>query len=87
MAVNHEGMTLGIARCSERAWSLATPRFTEGVRWIVLAPPIDVSPAQMAEFGALFPEGHAREVQALKGRTIPAHDRHFVGDDGIGSRE
>lgn len=80
-------MTLAIARRSERAWSLATPPFTEGVHWIVLAPPIDVSPAQMAEFGALFPEGNAREVQALNGRSVATHDRHFVRDEGIGNRE
>ena len=67
--------------------SLTTPPFTEGVHWIVLAPPIDVSPAQMAEFGALFPDGNAREVQALNGRTVATHDRHFVRDEGIGNRE
>ena len=67
--------------------SLTTPPFTEGVHWIVLAPPIDVSPAQMAEFGALFPEGNAREVQALNGRIVVTHDRHFARDEGIGNRE
>jgi carbonic anhydrase len=67
--------------------SLTTPPFTEGEHWIVLAPPIDVSPAQMAEFGALFPEGNAREVQALDGRSVGTHDRHFLRDGGIGNRE
>ena len=63
--------------------SLTTPPFTEGVHWIVLAPPIEVSPNQMAEFGALFPEGNAREVQPLNGRTVATHDRHFVRDEGV----
>lgn len=75
------------AKSARYTGSLTTPPFTEGVHWIVLAPPIDVSPAQMAEFGALFPEGNAREVQALNGRTVATRDRHFVRDEGIGNRE
>jgi hypothetical protein len=37
--------------------SLTTPPFTEGVRWVVIAPPIDVSQEQIAAFAALFPKG------------------------------
>ena len=63
--------------------SLTTPPFTEGVHWVVIAPPIEVSQAQIAEFKALFPEGNAREVQALNGRTAATHDRHFERDEGV----
>jgi carbonic anhydrase len=50
--------------------SLTTPDFREGVRWIVLAEPIEMSSEQIAAFTALFPEGNSREVQPLNGRTI-----------------
>jgi carbonic anhydrase len=50
--------------------SLTTPDFKEGVRWVVLAEPIEMSPEQIAAFTALFPEGNSREVQPLNGRTI-----------------
>jgi carbonic anhydrase len=50
--------------------SLTTPDFDEGVRWNVLAKPIEMSPQQIAAFKAIFPEGNSREVQPLNGRTI-----------------
>ena len=50
--------------------SLTTPPFTEGVRWSVLSEPLILSPEQIAEFTVLFPEGDAREVQPLGGRTV-----------------
>jgi hypothetical protein len=39
--------------------------YTEGVRWVVIAPPIDLSKGQTAAFAALFPEGNSRHVQPL----------------------
>jgi carbonic anhydrase len=50
--------------------SLTTPNFDEGVRWVVLAEPIEMSEAQIEAFKQLFPEGNSREVQPLNGRTI-----------------
>lgn len=55
--------------------SLTTPDpstgiFNEGVKWIVLAEPIEMSQAQIDAFKQLFPEGNSREVQPLNGRTI-----------------
>jgi carbonic anhydrase len=54
--------------------SLTTPDaggvFQEGVRWIVLAEPVEMSQQQIDAFARLFPEGNSREVQPLNGRTI-----------------
>jgi carbonic anhydrase len=54
--------------------SLTTPDpsgvFLEGVNWIVLAEPVEMSQAQIDAFKRLFPEGNSREVQPLNGRTI-----------------
>ena len=50
--------------------SLTTPPFNEGVRWVVLAEPIEMSAEQIEAFKQLFPEGNAREVQPLNGRII-----------------
>jgi carbonic anhydrase len=63
--------------------SLTTPPFTEGVHWIVLVPPIELSHSEIAEFGALFPEGNAREVQPLNGRTVFTDDHNFEHDAGL----
>ncbi len=63
--------------------SLTTPPFTEGVRWIVIAPPIDVSRDQIAAFAALFPEGNARAVQPINGRRVATDDSHFERDEGV----
>jgi carbonic anhydrase len=63
--------------------SLTTPPFTEGARWIVIAPPIDVSREQIAAFSALFPEGNARAVQAINGRRVATDDSHFERDEGV----
>lgn len=49
--------------------SLTTPPCTEGVRWIVLAHPIQMSKAQVASFSTLFPDNH-RPLQNVNGREI-----------------
>ncbi len=50
--------------------SLTTPPFSEGVRWIVFAEPLEMSQKQIAKFQALFPNGNAREPQPLNDRAI-----------------
>lgn len=50
--------------------SLTTPPFTEGVRWVVLAEPIEMAAGQIDAFRELFEEGNSREVQPVNGRTI-----------------
>jgi carbonic anhydrase len=50
--------------------SLTTPNFDEGVRWVVLAEPIEMSQAQIDAFKQLFLEGNSREVQPLNGREV-----------------
>lgn len=50
--------------------SLTTPPFSEGVKWVDLAQPMEMSKEQISAFSSLFPNGDAREVQALNGRPI-----------------
>ncbi|HEX8873818.1 MAG TPA: carbonic anhydrase family protein [Nitrosospira sp.] len=50
--------------------SLTTPPFSEGVKWIDLAEPMDMSKSQIEAFSSLFPDGDARPVQPLNGRAI-----------------
>ncbi|MFO1319405.1 MAG: carbonic anhydrase family protein [Burkholderiales bacterium] len=49
--------------------SLTTPPCTEGVRWIVMRTPVQVSRAQVATFGRLY-DMNARPLQASNGRLI-----------------
>ena len=49
--------------------SLTTPPCSEGVRWFVLSSPVEVSPAQLARFAALYPD-NARPIQPLNGRPV-----------------
>ncbi|MBA3868076.1 MAG: carbonic anhydrase family protein [Anaerolineae bacterium] len=49
--------------------SLTTPPCTEGVRWLVLDKPIELSAAQIETFGKIF-ELDARPVQALNDRDL-----------------
>jgi carbonic anhydrase len=51
--------------------SLTTPPCTEGVTWFVLKTPVEVAPAQIDAFGAVYPM-NARPVQPLHGRPIRA---------------
>lgn len=58
--------------------SLTTPPFSEGVKWVDLAQPLDMSAEQISAFSSMFPVdpalnptgGDAREIQALNGRMI-----------------
>ena len=50
--------------------SLTTPPFTEPVRFIVMADPIEASRRQIGRFRELFPEGNSRETQRLNGRRV-----------------
>jgi len=63
--------------------SLTTPPFSEGVSWVVIAPPIDLSKGQIAAFAALFPEGNSRHVQPVNGRRVATDDSHFERDEGV----
>ena len=63
--------------------SLTTPPYTEGVRWVVIAPPIDLPENQIAAFAALFPEGNSRHVQPVNGRRVATDDSHFERDEGV----
>jgi carbonic anhydrase len=51
------------------AGSLTTPPCTEGVRWHVLASPVDLSAAQIDEFRSIFPV-NARPLQPLNDRPV-----------------
>ncbi len=49
--------------------SLTAPPCTEGVTWIVLKTPIEISPAQIEAFAKLFPHD-VRPPQPLNGRVV-----------------
>jgi carbonic anhydrase len=49
--------------------SLTTPPCSEGVRWVVLATPVELSPEQVAEFTAIVPPNN-RPLQAANGRAV-----------------
>jgi carbonic anhydrase len=52
--------------------SLTTPPCSEGVNWIVLQTPVEVSAEQVAAFTSLFSKS-VRPVQPIHGRTIHAN--------------
>lgn len=58
--------------------SLTTPPFTEGVKWINFAQPLEMSSTQIQAFETLFPEGNTRPVQPLNGRIILTDVPGFV---------
>ncbi|WP_254772581.1 carbonic anhydrase family protein [Nitrosospira multiformis] len=58
--------------------SLTTPDFDEGVSWVMLSQPLFMSSEQINAFSSLFPEGDAREVQALNGRIVLTDVPGFV---------
>jgi carbonic anhydrase len=49
--------------------SLTTPPCSEGVRWIVMNEPIELSQAQIEKFKTVFPH-NARPVQGLEDRFL-----------------
>ena len=49
--------------------SLTTPPCSEGVKWIVLTTPIEMSEAQIAAFKAIIHDNN-RPVQPLNGRKL-----------------
>lgn len=51
------------------AGSLTTPPCSEGVRWLVMKQPMDVSKAQIEQFHTIF-GNNARPIQALNNREV-----------------
>jgi carbonic anhydrase len=49
--------------------SLTTPPCAEGVQWLVMTNPIELSKTQLSTFAAIF-HGNNRPVQLLNGRTV-----------------
>jgi carbonic anhydrase len=49
--------------------SLTTPPCTEGVKWLVMTTPVELSEAQIAAFTSIF-NNNARPVQPLNARTF-----------------
>jgi carbonic anhydrase len=49
--------------------SLTTPPCSEGVRWFVLAEPIELSAEQIAEFAEIYDHNN-RPTQPLRGRSL-----------------
>ncbi|HEU4647799.1 MAG TPA: carbonic anhydrase family protein [Gemmatimonadales bacterium] len=49
--------------------SLTTPPCTEGVRWLVLSDPAEISSAELHTLGSLYPN-NARPTQPLNGRIV-----------------
>jgi carbonic anhydrase len=49
--------------------SLTEPPCTEGVRWIVMRTPVQMSRNQLETFGRLY-EMNARPIQPVNGRLI-----------------
>jgi carbonic anhydrase len=50
--------------------SLTTPPCSEGVRWLVMKQPVEVSKAQIDAFKAVMLHPNNRPVQPLNGRVI-----------------
>jgi carbonic anhydrase len=60
----------GSRRSFRYSGSLTTPPFTEPVRFVVFADPLEASRRQIGRFQEVFPDGNAREVQRLNGRRV-----------------
>src|SRR5690348_8728712 len=66
--------------------SLTTPPCSEGVKWLVLRDPVELSAAQIAAFTAIFPLD-ARPIQPLNGRTFLVSGGAPVGMPTTGQPE
>lgn len=53
--------------------SLTTPPCTEGVNWMVMANPVEISSAQVQQFSSVMRHGNARPVNPLNGRMVMMH--------------
>ena len=53
--------------------SLTTPPCSEGVRWVVLSKPSEVSQAQLDKWKAVFEHASNRPVQPLGDRKVRAY--------------
>jgi carbonic anhydrase len=78
--VSVEGAKLDLSKIFPRkaayftySGSLTTPPCSEGVRWYVLATPVEVSDAQLAKFRAAVPGDSNRPVQPLGARAVEAY--------------
>ena len=67
----------GLKRAYRYDGSLTTPPCSEGVQWIVLTTPIEISEAQIAAFKAIIPDNN-RPVQPLNGRKLLVNS---IGDE------
>lgn len=59
----------GIQTTYRYSGSLTTPPCSEGVNWLVMTAPVELSPAQLSELAGLF-EGNNRPVQPLNERPL-----------------
>jgi carbonic anhydrase len=50
--------------------SLSMPPCNEGILWVVFGAPLEISPAQLSAYNALFANQNARPLQALNGRIV-----------------
>jgi carbonic anhydrase len=50
--------------------SLTTPPCSEGVTWLLMTTPVQMSETQIATFAHIFEHGDARPVQPLNGRAL-----------------
>lgn len=50
--------------------SFTTPPYQGGVRWLLMAEPIEMAHHQIESFRQLFPAGNARPVQSLGARVV-----------------
>lgn len=71
LSANPATLLPSIAKFYLYSGSLTTPPCTEGVNWYVLKTPIQITPAQLTAFEALYHD-NARPAQALNGRQILA---------------
>jgi carbonic anhydrase len=69
VAIDPAGMLPSTLAYYSYMGSVTAPPCTEGVQWIVLKTPVEVSPEQVAAFAKLYPHD-VRPTQPLNGRVI-----------------